>query len=416
MTCAWSSPRPGRTPPQSPIGASIACSGCCLTAIEVGRRLVRRQRLGRDAVEDHARHLAGRHAGQPGARAAHRRRAGRPYRLRPCRRRRRGACPPTPENGSTRWLFRVPQPLARFIAPKGSVADRRRLADRQRGATGRDFGVNIIPHTAAVTTLRRCCRPGDPVNIEIDMLARYVARLHGVPMTDDCSHRQPVRLPRLGRGTDRGGAQRPHVHPGRRRGPRERGRPRHPGAVRDAGRDQLHGPPRPRPDLPGDDAPARGAAGPAADEPVQRHAPPDRLHRLDRGAGRRHHRHLGARPRAHHRRGDQSGGGPRRHRHARAMFSRWWRARAARWCAPAIPRRRSTSRAWPASTRRRDLRDHERRRHHGAAAGPGRLRAAPQPEARHHRRPDRLPPPHRAAGEARRARACCTTRSAATGG
>ena len=57
-----------------------------------------------------------------------------------------------------------------------------------------------------------------------------------------------------------------HVHPGRRRGPRERGRPRHPGAVRDARGDQLHGPARPRPDLPGADPAARRAARAAADE------------------------------------------------------------------------------------------------------------------------------------------------------
>ena len=93
------------------------------------------------------------------------------------------------------------------------------------------------------------------------------------------------------------------------------------------------------------------AARPAADEPVQRHPPPDRLHRLDRGARGRHHRHLGRRPRPHHRGRDQ----PRDRRATTssppATSSRWWRARAARWSAPAIPRPRSISRAWPGSTR-----------------------------------------------------------------
>jgi riboflavin synthase len=81
----------------------------------------------------------------------------------------------TPENGSTRWQFRVPRPLARFIAEKGSVAiDGVSLTVNAVG--GDMFGVNIIPHTAAVTTFGALA-PGDAVNIEIDMMARYVARL-----------------------------------------------------------------------------------------------------------------------------------------------------------------------------------------------------------------------------------------------
>jgi len=79
------------------------------------------------------------------------------------------------ENGSTRWTFRVPAALARFIAPKGSVAvDGVSLTVNE--VDGDSFGVNIIPHTAAVTTFG-LLRPGDRVNIEIDTLARYVARL-----------------------------------------------------------------------------------------------------------------------------------------------------------------------------------------------------------------------------------------------
>ena len=81
----------------------------------------------------------------------------------------------TPENGSTRWLFRVPHELARFIAPKGSVAvDGVSLTVNE--VQGDTFGVNIIPHTASVTGFGTLA-PGDAVNIEIDMLARYVARL-----------------------------------------------------------------------------------------------------------------------------------------------------------------------------------------------------------------------------------------------
>jgi riboflavin synthase len=80
-----------------------------------------------------------------------------------------------PEGGSLRLTFRVPAPLHRFIAPKGSVAiDGVSLTVNE--VAGAEFGVNIIPHTAEHTTLG-LRRPGDAVHIEIDMLARYVARL-----------------------------------------------------------------------------------------------------------------------------------------------------------------------------------------------------------------------------------------------
>ncbi len=79
------------------------------------------------------------------------------------------------EGDSTRFTFRAPGPLAGFIAPKGSVAlnGTSLTVNEVEGAT---FGVNIIPHTKAVTTWGTA-RVGDPVNIEIDTLARYVARL-----------------------------------------------------------------------------------------------------------------------------------------------------------------------------------------------------------------------------------------------
>jgi riboflavin synthase len=80
-----------------------------------------------------------------------------------------------PENASTRWRFRVPGELARFIAPKGSIAvDGVSLTVND--VADDTFGVNIIPHTAAVTRFGTL-KPGEPVNLEIDMLARYVARL-----------------------------------------------------------------------------------------------------------------------------------------------------------------------------------------------------------------------------------------------
>ncbi|MEO3475439.1 riboflavin synthase [Roseomonas sp. CAU 1739] len=81
----------------------------------------------------------------------------------------------TPENASVRWRFRLPEALARFVAPKGSVAiDGVSLTVNE--VDGPVFGVNIIPHTASITTFGTL-QPGDKVNIEVDMMARYVARL-----------------------------------------------------------------------------------------------------------------------------------------------------------------------------------------------------------------------------------------------
>jgi riboflavin synthase len=79
------------------------------------------------------------------------------------------------EGDSTRLTFRAPEALARFIAPKGSVAlNGTSLTVNE--VDGRAFGVNIIPHTKAVTTWGQA-GVGDLVNLEIDTLARYVARL-----------------------------------------------------------------------------------------------------------------------------------------------------------------------------------------------------------------------------------------------
>ena len=79
------------------------------------------------------------------------------------------------EGDSTRYLFRAPDALARFIAPKGSVAlDGTSLTVNEvEGAT---FGVNIIPHTKSVTTWG-ALQAGGRVNLEVDTMARYVARL-----------------------------------------------------------------------------------------------------------------------------------------------------------------------------------------------------------------------------------------------
>ena len=81
----------------------------------------------------------------------------------------------TPEGGSVRFVFEAPSDLARFITAKGSIAiDGISLTVNE--VAGSKFGVNVISHTQAVTTLGQA-RAGQPVNLEVDMLARYVARL-----------------------------------------------------------------------------------------------------------------------------------------------------------------------------------------------------------------------------------------------
>ena len=82
-----------------------------------------------------------------------------------------------PEGESLRFVFEVPPPFERAIAPKGSVAlDGVSLTVNE--VEGRRFGVNIIPFTRTKTTFG-AAEPGDRVNLEIDVLARYVARLLG---------------------------------------------------------------------------------------------------------------------------------------------------------------------------------------------------------------------------------------------
>jgi len=156
------------------LGASIACSGCCLTVVESGPdwfavdasaetlahtklgtwtigsavNLERSLRMG----DELGGHIVSGHVDGVGE-----------------------AVSAVPENASTRWVFRVPKQLSRFIAAKGSVAvDGISLTVNE--VHGDTFGVNVIPHTAAVTSLG-ITHPGDKMNIEIDMLARYVARL-----------------------------------------------------------------------------------------------------------------------------------------------------------------------------------------------------------------------------------------------
>lgn len=81
----------------------------------------------------------------------------------------------TPEGDSVRYRLRAPDALAKFVASKGSVA-LNGVSLTVNEVEGAEFGVNIIPRTRKVTTWGST-EAGDLVNLEIDTLARYVARL-----------------------------------------------------------------------------------------------------------------------------------------------------------------------------------------------------------------------------------------------
>ncbi|HYR66803.1 MAG TPA: riboflavin synthase [Reyranella sp.] len=156
------------------IGASIACSGCCLTVLEKGSDWFAVEVSGESLAKTHlgdwklgsrlnlelslklgdelGGHLVYGHVDGVGTIASL-----------------------TPEGGSVRFVFEVPSELARFIAAKGSVAvDGISLTVNEVDADR--FGVNVISHTQAVTTLGQA-KVGQRVNLEVDMLARYVQRL-----------------------------------------------------------------------------------------------------------------------------------------------------------------------------------------------------------------------------------------------
>jgi riboflavin synthase len=72
-------------------------------------------------------------------------------------------------------LIRAPKPLAKYIARKGSVTVNGVSLTVNR-VEGTDFSINLIPHTVAVTTLKRL-KAGSRVNLEIDLVARYIERM-----------------------------------------------------------------------------------------------------------------------------------------------------------------------------------------------------------------------------------------------
>jgi len=212
-------------------GASIACSGCCLTVVAFGAdwfaveasaetlslttlggwragtavNLERALRLG----DELGGHMVSGHVDGLGEMVARR-----------------------PENGSLRMKFAVPPALARFVATKGSIAvdgvsltvnSVRDLAGddgdgggRRHASNGAVFGVNVIPHTAQATTLG-LRRPGEAVHIEVDGVARNAARLADTGRTDrrwadpqawGAADEGPAPDAPSGTGTDEAGAAR----------------------------------------------------------------------------------------------------------------------------------------------------------------------------------------------------------------
>ncbi len=156
-----------------PLGASIACSGVCLTVVEAGddwfATEVSAETLAKTTLinwkpgskinlegalragDELGGHIVSGHVdGVAIVRAL------------------------VPEHGSVRWRFVLPEELAPFVAPKGSIAING-VSLTVNEVEGHEFGVNIIPHTAAHTNFHALA-VGEAVNVEIDMLARYVAR------------------------------------------------------------------------------------------------------------------------------------------------------------------------------------------------------------------------------------------------
>ena len=257
------------------------------------------------------------------------------------------------EGDSRRLEFSIPAGLDRLIAPKGSVAlDGVSLTVNE--VTGDRFGVNIVPHTRQATTLGDA-RPGRLVNLEVDMIARYLARQMERGMTVV----ETEALSTIEEVLEDGPA-RPHDRSRRCRGSRERRRSRDSRGSSDPRGHQLHGPLRTRSHLPGADGATRGGIGAAADAARESLASPDRVHGLDRSARRRVHGYLGRRPRPHHRGCDRSGQGTGRYRHAGPRLPA---GRPRRGCpGPGRTyrgggRSRSPRRVQPVG---RDLRDHER--------------------------------------------------------
>jgi riboflavin synthase len=170
--------RTGYLPASIPLGASICCDGCCLTAtavkahghgaefsVDVSNETLSKTTLGDwnsgekvnleralKAGDELGGHIVSGHV--DGTATIVEIRA---------------------DGDSRRFTLEAPPALAQFIAPKGSIAlDGTSLTVNE--VAGNRFGVNLIPHSLSVTTWGKKAA-GDKINIEVDMFARYVARL-----------------------------------------------------------------------------------------------------------------------------------------------------------------------------------------------------------------------------------------------
>ncbi len=155
-------------------GDSISVNGCCLTAVEltadafeadVSNETLARTTLGKLAVDSRVNleraltlstplggHLVSGHVDGVGSVLSRR-----------------------PEARSERWRLRAPEALSRYVAAKGSICVDG-ISLTVNAVEGSEFEVNIVPHTLAVTTLGEYA-PGTPVNLEVDLIARYLERL-----------------------------------------------------------------------------------------------------------------------------------------------------------------------------------------------------------------------------------------------
>ena len=274
------------------VGDSVAVGGVCLTVVEAGTG-----RLAFDAVPET---LAGRRSGgsQPGdaVNLEPALRVGEPLgghvvqghvdgvgRVRSVEPEGEAAA-----SGSTRA-----ESVLRYCVEKGSIAvDGMSLTVAALDDDG--FAVALIPHTLAETTLG-ALEPGDEVNLEVDVLAKYVERLLAATMAVSAAVTpfatveeaiEDIRQGKMVVVVDDADRENEGDLDDRR-------------AVRDAGGDQLHGEAGPRPDLPLPHRRALRRARAAEDDRAQRDAVRHRVHRLDRGARGHLDRHLRARPRAH---------------------------------------------------------------------------------------------------------------------
>ncbi len=155
-------------------GDSVAVNGACLTATLGRRRRVRGGRHAPDPLPDHARRAGALLAGQPRASPARRRPAGRPRRPGPRRWDRHGHGRRRPTDSPSDVRIELPDELLPYVVERGSIAIEG-VSLTIATSPARCLEVSLIPETLERTTLGTA-EPGDHLNVECDVLARYVQR------------------------------------------------------------------------------------------------------------------------------------------------------------------------------------------------------------------------------------------------